>query len=441
MKIKHIVLATTMMVTLSTFAQKDELKSLKKIYAKDEIKANDVEEYKALVTKLEPLATEESDKIYAGFYKVMIPILELSALDKTMTPLQIQMQITKSINPKTISDLAVGLNATLDYEKKTGKKIYTDDINETITSFKPDLMNIAFALGKAEKHKEASQVLYSIYQLDKKDVEKLYYAANYAVNAQDFDAALDYYGQLKALNYSGEGTTFSALNKSTKSEETFNTKIERDLYIKAGTHENPKEEKIPSKRGEIYKNIALILVQKGKMDEAKTAIADARKLNPEDTSLILTEADLYFKANDFVTYEKLINEALEKNPNDADLIYNLGVISAQENNFVDAEKHYLRVIEIDPKYTNAYLNVADIKLQSDKKIVEEMNKLTTSDKDNKRYEVLKKNRETLFKSALPYLEKAHELDATNENVINNLLSVYNFLEMTAEYKALKATKK
>ena len=132
MKIKHIVLATTMMVTLSTFAQKDELKSLKKIYAKDEIKANDVEEYKALVTKLEPLATEESDKIYAGFYKVMIPILELSALDKTMTPLQIQMQITKSINPKTISDLAVGLNATLDYEKKTGKKIYTDDINETI---------------------------------------------------------------------------------------------------------------------------------------------------------------------------------------------------------------------------------------------------------------------------------------------------------------------
>ena len=441
MNIKHIVLATTMMVTLSTFAQKDELKALKKIYAKEEIKGNDLAEYKALVAKVEPLATEEGDKIYAGFYKSMIPVLELFAIDKTMTPLQIQLQLAKSVNPKAISDVAAGLNATLDYEKKTGKKVYTDDINQTITVIKPDLYSMAYTLGKAGKNKEASQVLYSIYQLDKKDIEKLYFAANYAVSAEDFDAALDYYSQLKALNYSGEGTIYSAVNKSTKAEETFNTKVERDLFIKAGTHDNPKEEKIPSKRGEIYKNIALILVQKDKVEEAKTAIADARKLDPNDTSLIVTEADLYLKLKDLETYKKLINQALEKNPNDADLIYNLGVISTQGNNLADAEKYYLRVIEIDPKYVNAYLNLANIKLQADKSMVDEMNKLTTSDKDNKRYEVLKKNRETLFKSVLPYYEKVYELKPDTEGIVDNLLSVYNFLEMTDKYKALKATKK
>jgi hypothetical protein len=42
---------------------------------------------------------------------------------------------------------------------------------------------------------------------------------------------------------------------------------------------------------------------------------------------------------------------------------------------------------------------------------------------------------------LPFLEKAHELDAANDFVTDNLLSVYNFLEMTDKYKALKATKK
>ena len=441
MKIKHIVLATTMMVSLSSLAQKDELKALKKIYAKEEIKGNDLIEFKSLVNKLEPLATEESDKVYATFYKSMVPILEVLAIDKSMTPLQIQMQMAKSVNAKTISDLAAGLNATLDYEKKTGKKIYTDDINETITSFKPDLVNMAVALGNAKKYKESSEILYSIYQLDKKDIEKLYYAAGYAVNGEDFDAALDYYSQLKAVNYSGEGTTYMAVNKTTKKEETFNSKIERDLFIKGGSHENPKEEKIPSKRGEIYKNIALILVQKGKMDEAKSAISEARKLNPDDTSLILTEADLYYKANDIENYKRLINEVLAKNPNDADLIYNLGIISAQANNFVDAEKYYIRVVEIKPDYTNAYLNLADLKLQADKPIVEEMNKLGSSDKDNKRYEVLKKNREALFKAALPYLEKAHELDAANEIVVDNLLSVYGFLELTDKYKALKASKK
>ena len=427
-----------MMATLSTFAQKDELKALKKIYDKEEPKAADVIEYKSLVAKLEPLAIEESDKVYAGFYKAMIPMLEFMTLDKSLTPMQMQMQMAKLVNAKTVSELAVGLNATLDFEKKKGKKIYTDDIIETITTFKPNLLNMAVALGNANKYKEASQVLYSIYQLDKKDVENLYYAASYAVNGKDYEAALDYYNQLKTLNYSGEGITYVAKNLASGNDDSFKTKAERDNLVHLKTHTNPREEKTPSRRGEIYKNIALILVEEGKIVEAKTAISDARKLNPDDTSLITTEADLYFRVKDFVTYKKLINEALEKNPNDVNSIFNLGIVSTQTNNFTDAEKFYLKVIEIDPKYINAYINLAELKLNSDPAIVEEMNKLTTSDKDNKRYEVLKKNRTELFKSALPYYEKALELDAQNEIVRSNLLSVYNFLEMTDKYKELKA---
>ncbi len=67
-----------------------------------------------------------------------------------------------------------------------------------------------------------------------------------------------------------------------------------------------------------------------------------------------------------------------------------------------------------------------------------MNKLGTSEKDNKRYEVLKKQRTDMFNSALPYLEKAYELDAKNEDVANTLLNVYGALEMTDKKKALKA---
>mgnify|MGYP006184131347 CR=1 FL=1 len=44
MKIKHIVLASTILVSVSTFAQKDELKALKKIYTKEAPKPDDVAE-------------------------------------------------------------------------------------------------------------------------------------------------------------------------------------------------------------------------------------------------------------------------------------------------------------------------------------------------------------------------------------------------------------
>jgi hypothetical protein len=94
-------------------------------------------------------------------------------------------------------------------------------------------------------------------------------------------------------------------------------------------------------------------------------------------------------------------------------------------------------MEIDPKYINAYINLAALKLEDEKAIIDEMNKLGTSAKDMKRYDVLKTQRQDLFKSTIPYLQKAVELDPTNIDVSKTLLNVYSALEMTPEYKALK----
>lgn len=412
---------------------------MKKIYEKEEIKGNDLTEYKALVNKVEPLATEEGDKIYAAFYKAMIPVLESNAIDKTMTPQQLQMAYAKLVTPKSISDLAVGLNATLDYEKKTGKKVYTDDIKETIAAFKPTFIDVAIALADAKQYKLASEVLYGAYQLDKSDQDNLFYAASYSANAEDLDTALEYYYELKRLKYTGERSIYFAFNTTSKVEENFgDNKNLRDLAIKAGSHIKPREEKIPSKAGVVYKNIALILVQKGKVDEARAAVAEARKANPEDSGLILTEAELYLQIKDYDTYTRLVNEALQKDPTNVDLVYNLGVISTNANKLEDAEKYYKRAIEIDPNYFNALLNLSELLLRADEKFVTEMNKLGTSEKDNKRYEVIKAERNKNFKSVLPYLEKAVELKGDNDAAKKTLLSVYNALEMTDKYKALKA---
>jgi uncharacterized protein HemY len=70
--------------------------------------------------------------------------------------------------------------------------------------------------------------------------------------------------------------------------------------------------------------MALILVDAGKTEEAKKAIEEARAENPEDTSLILTQA-IYICKRRIMRLKKLINEVLEKSPNDADLVFNLGV--------------------------------------------------------------------------------------------------------------------
>jgi len=419
MKSKYVILASALLISVATFAQKDQIKAAEKA-----LKGGNSQEAIAQLKGAELLIANATESEKAQYHFVKGNAL-LDLANKN-----IETGDNLVLAAKSFQDL-------LAVEKATGKDKYSVQASASITNIKYKLLNSAIEDSKIEKHAEGAKKLYDAYLLDKKDTINLYYAASTYINAKDYDSALKLYYDLKTLNYSGQATNYLALNKLTSQEDLFGSISERDRVVKLGTHESPRNEVVPSKRGEINKNIALILVQSGKTDEAKKAIAEARIANPDDISLITTEANLYLETKDFETYKKLINEVLEKNPNDADLIFNLGVISANAKNQVDAEKYYKRAMEINPNYINAYINLAALKLDNEKIIVDEMNKLGASDKDMKRYEVLKNKRLELFKSSIPFLVKAVEIDPTNIDVSKTLLNVYNALEMSAESKSLK----
>ena len=406
MKSKYVLLASALLISVATFAQKDQIKAAEKA-----LKAGNAQEAITILQGAEAASATAPDTEKAQFCFVKGNAFLALANKNEDTD-------------KNLSAAAKAYQDLLAIEKASGKAKYSAQASTSIIDIKYKLINGAIADSKAEKHAEGASKLYDAYLLDKKDTINLYYAASTYVNAKEYDKAYNAYDELKKLNYSGKGVNYFAVNKVNGEEQLFTTARERDQMVKLGTHEKPRTEEIPSKRGEIYKNMALILVQNGKVAEAKKAVAEARATNPDDKSLILTEANLYLDTKDYDTYKKLITEVLEHNPNDADLVFNLGVISYNAKNLVDAEKYYKRAIEIKPDYVNAYLNLAILKLDADKKLFEEIQKLGNSEKDNKRYEVLKKQREVVFTSALPYLEKASELDGTNEEVKSTLLSVY-----------------
>ena len=423
MKSKYVLLASALLISVATFAQKDQIKAAEKA-----LKAGNAQEAITILQGAEAASAAAPDAEKAQFQFV-----------KANAHLALA---TKNENTDAnLSAAAKAYQEVLSIEKTSGKAKFSAQASTSIIDVKYKLINAAIADSKAEKHAAGAKKLYDAYLLDKKDTINLYYAASTYVNAKEYETAYNAYDELKKLNYSGKGTNFYAVNKINGEEQFFPTAKERDQMVKLGTHEKPRTEDVPSKRGEIFKNMALILVQNGKVAEAKKAVAEARAANPDDKSLILTEANLYLDTKDYDTYKKLITEVLAQSPNDADLVFNLGVISYNAKNLVEAEKYYKRAIEIKPDYVNAYLNLAILKLDADKKLFEEIQKLGNSEKDNKRYEVLKKQREAVFTSALPYLEKASELDGTNEEVKGTLLSVYRALEMTEKAKALKAKMK
>jgi len=420
MKSKYVLLASAFLISGVTFAQKDELKAAEKA-----LKNDNPSEAKATLEKAEGLIANADASQKAQFY-----FLKGNA--------NLELAKKKVDTDNSLLNAAKAYTQLLEVEKASNKSKYTKEAEVSLTSVKGELVNSAVKDNQEKRYKQGAEKLYQTYLLNKKDTVYLFYAASSAVNGADYDVALKHYDELKKLNYSGKATIYTAKSKLNDEVQNFANMAERDRAVKLGTHDTPKTEIEPSKRGEIYKNIALIYNSKGDVAAAKKAVSEARVANPDDISLVMTEADLALKTNDLEGYKKLITQVIEKTPNDPTMFYNLGVISAQAKENAEAEKFYKKAIELDSKYTNAYLNLAVLKLESDGPLVKEMNSLGQSAKENKRYDELKAKREGIFKGTLPYLEKAHELDPENADVSKTLLNVYNYLEMTAEAKALKA---
>ena len=384
---KKTLLLVALTFSVATFAQKDELKTLKKIYAKDMPSSSDMVEYKSAIKSLETLATTEEDKVYTNFYAGMSPIMEMNSLGEKATP-QDQMRI---FSPKALDKFASSINETLEFEKKSGKKIYTDDINETLSWFIPQIEQAAFQLNEAKQFKMASTAFYSLYKLDNTSGSNLLNAAILSLQAEDYQQSLKLYEEYRDSDYLKNGYVYYATNKLNDQEESFTSKKARKSKLDIKTHEKPRDEKV-SGREDILKSIANIKAQLKDVEGAKKAYSDAKNEYPDNLNILMDEANFYYNQNDIQTYRNLIKEIIKKDPTNASLYFNIG-----------------------------YLGLSD-----DVKLVEEINKNLENPKV---YSELMTKRKAMYQSALPYFEESFRLDSTNENTKMMLKSTYETLGM------------
>lgn len=427
MKVTY-VLAASLLLSLSAYAQKDELKALKKLNDKGAETQTYAPEFKTLLDKTEPLIASATNEQKADFYfyKGQYGVAEAKKTPATAL--------------KTLPAVIEDYNKVIELEK-AGKQNHTKAIQEQIfPAVKEQLLNAASGVVTNKMYKEGGQLYELAYKLDPKDPSMLYNSAAMAVNGQDYDSALKSYLELEKIGFTGVTTIYSAKSKASGQVENFPNQATMDISVKQGLYSDPKVEKTPSLRGDIVKNIALIYAQKGEIEKAKDAMSSARKANPDDTSLIIAEAELYLKTKDMAKYKELITEAAAKNPNDALLFYNLGVVSTEADP-AGAEAYYKKALAINPDYVDALVGIGALQLNGEKQIVEEMNKLGTTAKDNARFDVLKKKKDGMYNTAIPYFEKAHKLKPDDQYVISVLAGLYQALERTADYKAMKAKKK
>lgn len=408
---KTLLLLTVLLFSAVTFAQKKELRNASKAIDK-----NKYQEAQNLLSQIESEIINASPEQQAEFYLYRGKAL-LGAAQSDEQLFESGQAFQKVI------------------EMNNDK--YNAEARDGIQNLRAKLVNAAVENQNQENYEAAAKKLYISYQISPKDTSDLYYAAGNALNAQNYDTAIEYYKKLIDLGYSGKEKQYTAIDKETNETVDFASEKERDLAVLTGQYTNPASTVSDSRRGEILKNTSLLMIQQGKIEEAKKLIQEAQKENPQDISLIEAEARIALQLGDMETYTSLMQKIVEADPDNPEMYYNLGVASAELGKIEEAKKYYTKAISIDPDYYQAQINMAALILEKEGEIIEEMNALGTSVKDNKRYEELKKERENLYQEAIPYLENALSNQPDNVQVMRTLMNIYSITGEDAKFQAMK----
>ena len=420
---KKLAILMMLMICSNSFTQKKELRQINKL-----ISESFFNEAESSLEAISSIVEVSDDKIKAQYYFYLAKVSnELEKFNDAITAYD---------NLKSINDSAYST-------------IIKSEFDFLYSQIETSIINSAVEDNRNSNYSVASDKLLMAYRMnEEKNKDYLYYAAGSAVNSKEYDKALNYYVELKENNYTGVIDEYYITNNETGEEEKV-SETEFDLLKSSKDYSNPRVGQTESRYPEIVKNIALIYVQQGKNDVAIEAIKEARSIQPDDTSLILNEADLYIRISNNSDdeserdlyrkkFKELMELAITKDPENGILYYNLGVISSEQGENDSALEYYKKAIEFKPDYVDAYLNLVAVILDGEQSIVDEMNNLGTSKKDNIRYDELKVERENLYKECIPFLEKLIEVSPTNIDALNTLKNIYGVLGENEKFKDISA---
>lgn len=422
---KIITLLFVALITTTAFAQKDELKSAQKA-----VDSNNYSEALATLSKIS--STIDAAKIK---YKTQYYYLTGKA------------NYANGTTPANFEKASKAFNTVLDLEKK-GTPKYSNEVSQTLNSMIQSIADKssknyskAIQLSNDETSKEQSYEFFNkaaegfeqVFALSPRDTSYVQFAANAYYFSKNYEKSIKACNQLLDLGYTGISTNYTATSLANGQMVKFNSQEDLDKQVKLKLVENPEVIVSESQRNTLIKLIANNYVALKDNEKALTAILEAKKATPNDYGLLVDEANIYYAMGDNAKFKEKLEEAIKINPTDPMLYYNIGVTKMDLGDNEGAILSFNKAIELKPDYAEAYNNIGAAILLKNKSIVEEMNKTTNFAK----YDKLLAQQHEVYKEAMPYYEKAFELDSSNRSTAQTLLGIYENLEMDAKYKELK----
>jgi len=154
------------------------------------------------------------------------------------------------------------------------------------------------------------------------------------------------------------------------------------------------------------------------------------KKYPSNESILIELINYYLVSQQSDKALNFLSIARQSDPTNVSYIFAEGTILDKMGEFEKAKSMYLNCLEIDPKFYNAAFNLGVLHYNKAVKMYDEMVNIS----DNQEYEKAKLAGDEMFKAAIPYMEKAHEIDVNTREPLETLRTLYLRLQMTEKYE-------
>lgn len=194
----------------------------------------------------------------------------------------------------------------------------------------------------------------------------------------------------------------------------------------------------------LYSELSNLYMEAGRKDEALKVIEAGRKNFPQDKEIMITELNFYLNDNKLSDLVGKLQDAINIDPENPELYFVLGTTHSElikidsvnsQNHFDESVKAYAKALSFAPDRFDINLNMGALYYNTAIEINKTMNALPL-DKEAE-YQKLQAERNSLYTSALPYFEKAHQVNPADISTMQALKEIYVRTGQTEKADAIK----
>ncbi len=168
---------------------------------------------------------------------------------------------------------------------------------------------------------------------------------------------------------------------------------------------------------------------KGDSAMALRKIQEGFEKYPDNQNIMIELINFYLLSGKDDEALKYLDLAIERDPTNGSFYYARGVVFDRRGMFNEAVELYTKALELNPDDFNTNFNMGVIQYNKGVKMANDANEIM----DNNEYLKAKALADEQFKKALPYLEKANQIEPSETSTMETLKTLYWRLQMTTEY--------